>query len=96
MVPALFRWFSRGEPGFINTVSACVINMGWGVKRSYYMVVYVHVAKHKPDFFFNPDIILRRASWMTSTVFLATCAIVNVKNIKPNYRSPYFHYGTIL
>lgn len=73
-----------------------VINMGWGMKRSYYMVVYIHVAKYKPEFFFNPDIILRSAVWMTSTVFLVAHAIVNVKNIKLNYRSPYFHYGTIL
>lgn len=61
------------------------------------MVVYVHIAKHEPDFFFfNSDIILRSATWMASTIFLVTHTIVNVRNIKPNYRSPYFHYGTIL
>ena len=70
--------------------------MAWGVKRSYYMVVYVHIAKHKPECFFNSDTILRSATCMTSTIFLAAHAIVNVKNIKLNYRSPYFHYGTIL
>lgn len=69
--------------------------MGRGVK-SYYMVVYIHVTQHKPEISFNPDIILRPATWMTSTLFLAVHAIVNVKNINLNYRSPYFHYGTIL
>lgn len=64
--------------------------------KSYYMVVYIHVTKRKPDFFKSPNIILRIATWMTSTIFLAAHAIVNVKNIKLNYRSPYFHYETIL
>lgn len=95
MAPTLFKWFSR-EARF-HKLCACVINMGQGMKRSYYMVVYIHVTKYKPEFFFfNPDIILRSATWMTSTIFLAAHAIVNVKNIKLNYRSPYFHYGTIL
>ena len=62
------------------------------------MVVYVHIAKHEPDFsfFLNSDIILRSGTWMTSTIFLVTHTIVNVRSIKLNYRSPYFHYGTIL
>lgn len=64
--------------------------------KSYYMVVYIHVTKDKPDFLKSPNIILRSAPWMTSTIFLAAHAIVNVKNIKLNYRSPYFHYETIL
>ena len=60
------------------------------------MVVYVHIAKCKPELFFNPGIILRNATWMTSAIFLAAHAIVNVKNIKVNYRSLCFHYGTTL
>lgn len=95
MVPALFQWLSR-EAWFHKLCLCLCHKYGMGHEKKLLYGCLHSRSQIQTWIFFNPDIVLRSAIWMTSTVFLVARAIVNVKNIKLNYRSPYFHYGTIL